>query len=50
MGGAPSQSEKRWVDFNRDVPPLLLLAAAVEGRQVGTRVGGLACRQQVLGP
>lgn len=50
MGGATSQSEKRWVDFNRDVPPLLLLAAAVEGRQVGARVGGLASRQQVLGP
>lgn len=50
MGGAPSQSEEPWLDFNRDVRPLLLSVAAVDGRQVWARVGGLAFLQQVLGP
>lgn len=50
MGDAISQSEERWVAFNRDVTPLLLPAAAVDGRQVWARVGGLARLQEVLGP
>lgn len=50
MGEAISWSEEWWVAFNRDVPPLLLPAVAMDGRQVWARVGGLASLQHVLGP
>lgn len=49
MGDSTSWSEEQWVAFNRDVTPRLLPAAAVDGRQVWTGVGGLARLQQVLG-
>ena len=49
MGDAISWSEEQWVAFHRDVTPRLLPTAAVDGRQVRTGVGGLACLQQGLG-